>query len=93
MSLAKKPVSKFDPLLARAAKYINMKDAQAFKRESRGEKRKEMKEETPSKKPRTDFQDKKSSFKSVNAVYTPLTTPITQALVAVEGKGLLARPK
>ncbi|KAL0453042.1 UNVERIFIED_CONTAM: hypothetical protein Slati_1282300 [Sesamum latifolium] len=36
--LAKKPVSKFDALLARAAKYINMEDAQATKKESRGEK-------------------------------------------------------
>ncbi|KAL0416358.1 UNVERIFIED_CONTAM: hypothetical protein Slati_3467700 [Sesamum latifolium] len=31
-SLAKKPVSKFDALLARAAKYINMEEAQAAKR-------------------------------------------------------------
>ncbi|KAL0374091.1 UNVERIFIED_CONTAM: hypothetical protein Sradi_3324800 [Sesamum radiatum] len=37
-SLAKKPATKFDVLLARAVKYINMKDAQAFKREGRGEK-------------------------------------------------------
>ncbi|KAL0435037.1 UNVERIFIED_CONTAM: Retrovirus-related Pol polyprotein from transposon [Sesamum radiatum] len=40
-SLAKKPVSKFDALLARAAKYINMEEAQATKKDSRGEKRKE----------------------------------------------------
>ncbi|KAL0402119.1 UNVERIFIED_CONTAM: hypothetical protein Slati_4241800 [Sesamum latifolium] len=40
-SLAKKPVSKFDALLARAAKYINMEEAQAAKKDSRGEKRKE----------------------------------------------------
>ncbi|KAL0433792.1 UNVERIFIED_CONTAM: hypothetical protein Slati_2713500 [Sesamum latifolium] len=39
-SLAKKPATKFDVLLARAAKYINMEDAQASKREGRGEKRK-----------------------------------------------------
>ncbi|KAL0461186.1 UNVERIFIED_CONTAM: hypothetical protein Slati_0006200 [Sesamum latifolium] len=39
-SLAKKPISKFDALLARAAKYINMEDAQATKKKSRGEKRK-----------------------------------------------------
>ncbi|KAL0447535.1 UNVERIFIED_CONTAM: hypothetical protein Slati_1881400 [Sesamum latifolium] len=50
-SLAKKHVSKFDALLARAAKYINMEDAQAAKKENRGEKRKEVKEEAPSKKP------------------------------------------
>ncbi|KAL0455607.1 UNVERIFIED_CONTAM: hypothetical protein Slati_0899900 [Sesamum latifolium] len=37
-SLAKKPASKFDALLARAAKYINVEDAQAAKKESRGEK-------------------------------------------------------
>ncbi|KAL0409402.1 UNVERIFIED_CONTAM: hypothetical protein Sradi_1874600 [Sesamum radiatum] len=49
-SLAKKPVSKFDALLARAEKYINMKDAHVAKKESRGEKRKEMMEESPSKK-------------------------------------------
>ncbi|KAL0285741.1 UNVERIFIED_CONTAM: hypothetical protein Scaly_2810400 [Sesamum calycinum] len=39
-SLAKKPVSKFDALLARAAKYINMEDSQAAKKESRGRKEK-----------------------------------------------------
>ncbi|KAL0411146.1 UNVERIFIED_CONTAM: Polyprotein P3 [Sesamum latifolium] len=39
-SLAKKLVSKFDALLARAAKYINMEEAQAAKKDSRGEKRK-----------------------------------------------------
>ncbi|KAL0400244.1 UNVERIFIED_CONTAM: hypothetical protein Sradi_2367700 [Sesamum radiatum] len=38
-SLAKKLVSKFDALLAWAAKYINMEDAQAAKKESRGEKK------------------------------------------------------
>ncbi|KAL0455195.1 UNVERIFIED_CONTAM: hypothetical protein Slati_0858700 [Sesamum latifolium] len=39
-SLAKKPVSKFDALLARAAKYINMEDAQtAKKKKSRGKMR------------------------------------------------------
>ncbi|KAL0395026.1 UNVERIFIED_CONTAM: hypothetical protein Slati_4468800 [Sesamum latifolium] len=58
-SLTKKPVSKFDALLVRAAKYINMEDAQAAKKESRGQKRKETEEEAPSKKPRTDFRDKK----------------------------------
>ncbi|KAL0308194.1 UNVERIFIED_CONTAM: hypothetical protein Sangu_2989100 [Sesamum angustifolium] len=46
-SLAKKFVSKFDALLTRVAKYINMEDAQAAKKESRREKRKEEKEETP----------------------------------------------
>ncbi|KAL0298692.1 UNVERIFIED_CONTAM: hypothetical protein Sradi_6529000 [Sesamum radiatum] len=34
-SLAKKPATKFDALLARAAKYINMEDAQSSKREGR----------------------------------------------------------
>ncbi|KAL0359834.1 UNVERIFIED_CONTAM: hypothetical protein Sangu_0832800 [Sesamum angustifolium] len=43
-SIAKKPVSKFGALVARTAKYINMDDAQAAKKESRGEKRKETKE-------------------------------------------------
>ncbi|KAL0449591.1 UNVERIFIED_CONTAM: hypothetical protein Slati_1515500 [Sesamum latifolium] len=50
-TLAKKPVSKFDALLARAAKYINMEEAQAAKKDSRGEKRKEIKEEAPLRNP------------------------------------------
>ncbi|KAL0458378.1 UNVERIFIED_CONTAM: hypothetical protein Slati_0465000 [Sesamum latifolium] len=62
MSLAKKVVSKFDALLARAAKYINMEDAQAAKKESRGENRKEVKEETPSRKPRNGIQREESSL-------------------------------
>ncbi|KAL0409684.1 UNVERIFIED_CONTAM: hypothetical protein Sradi_1902800 [Sesamum radiatum] len=61
-SLAKKPVSKFDALLARAAKYINMEEAQAAKKDSRGEKRKEIREEAPSKKPRGDLRDRKPPF-------------------------------
>ncbi|KAL0449450.1 UNVERIFIED_CONTAM: hypothetical protein Slati_1501400 [Sesamum latifolium] len=40
-SLAKKSVSKFDALLARVAKYINIEEAQAAKKDNRGEKRKE----------------------------------------------------
>ncbi|KAL0444498.1 UNVERIFIED_CONTAM: hypothetical protein Slati_2172500 [Sesamum latifolium] len=92
-SLAKKPATKFDVLLARAAKYMNMEDAQASKREGRGEKRKENKDENPFKKPKMDFKDKKPTWQRVNTVYTPLTVPITQALMAVEGKGLLSRPR
>ncbi|KAL0399980.1 UNVERIFIED_CONTAM: hypothetical protein Sradi_2341300 [Sesamum radiatum] len=61
-SLAKKPVAKFDALLARAAKYINMEEAQAAKKETRGEKHKEIKEETPSKKPRVDIRERKPPF-------------------------------
>ncbi|KAL0454820.1 UNVERIFIED_CONTAM: Pro-Pol polyprotein [Sesamum latifolium] len=72
-SLAKKPVSKFDALLARAAKYINMEDAQAAKKESRGEKRKEVKEEAHSKKPRNEFREKKATYQRINTVHTPLT--------------------
>ncbi|KAL0420514.1 UNVERIFIED_CONTAM: hypothetical protein Slati_3074300 [Sesamum latifolium] len=68
-SLAKKPVSKFDALLARAAKYINMEEAQA-KKDSRGEKRKEVREDAPSKKPRADLRDRKPPFQRVNTVYT-----------------------
>ncbi|KAL0389068.1 UNVERIFIED_CONTAM: hypothetical protein Scaly_0263900 [Sesamum calycinum] len=92
-SLAKKPATKFDALLARAAKYINMEDAQASKREGRREKRKENKDESPSKKPRTDFKDKRPLWQRVNTLYTPLAVPITQALMAVEGKGLLSKPR
>ncbi|KAL0439928.1 UNVERIFIED_CONTAM: hypothetical protein Slati_2475800 [Sesamum latifolium] len=92
-SLAKKAVSKFDALLARAAKYINMEEAQAAKKETRGEKRKGIKEEAPSKKPRIDTRDRKPPFQRVNAVYTPLTVPITQAFMAVEDKGLITRPR
>ncbi|KAL0458488.1 UNVERIFIED_CONTAM: hypothetical protein Slati_0476000 [Sesamum latifolium] len=47
----------------------------------------------PSKKPRVDTRDRKPPFQRVNAVYTPLTVPITQTLIAVEGKGLLTRPR
>ncbi|KAL0401632.1 UNVERIFIED_CONTAM: hypothetical protein Slati_4193100 [Sesamum latifolium] len=92
-SLAKKPVSKFDALLARAAKYINMEEAQAAKKDSRGEKRKEVREDAPSKKPRGDLRDRKPPFQRINAVYTPLTVPITQAFMAVEEKGLITRPR
>ncbi|KAL0412217.1 UNVERIFIED_CONTAM: hypothetical protein Slati_3811400 [Sesamum latifolium] len=92
-SLAKKPATKFDVLLARAAKYINMEDAQASKGEGRGEKRKENKDENSSKKSKMDFKDKKPIWQRVNMVYTPLTVPITQALMAVEGKRLLSRPR
>ncbi|KAL0290394.1 UNVERIFIED_CONTAM: hypothetical protein Sradi_7051200 [Sesamum radiatum] len=59
-TLAKKPVSKFDALLARTTKYINMEDTQAAKKESCGEKRKEAKEKALSKKPRIEVRDKKS---------------------------------
>ncbi|KAL0447958.1 UNVERIFIED_CONTAM: hypothetical protein Slati_1923700, partial [Sesamum latifolium] len=75
-----------------AAKYINIEDAQASKREGREEKRKESKDEGPSKKLRLDFKDKKPSWQMINTVYTLLTIPITQALMAVEDKGLLSRP-
>ncbi|KAL0437825.1 UNVERIFIED_CONTAM: hypothetical protein Sradi_0490400 [Sesamum radiatum] len=90
-SLAKKPVSKFDVLLARAAKYINMEEAQAAKKDSKGEKHKEIREEAPSKKPRGDLRDRKPHFQRVKIVYTPLTVPITQAFMAVEEKGLITK--
>ncbi|KAL0451257.1 UNVERIFIED_CONTAM: hypothetical protein Slati_1103800 [Sesamum latifolium] len=56
-----------------------MEDAQASKREGQGEKRKENKDEGPSKKSKMDFKDKKPAWQRVNAVCTPLTVPITQA--------------
>ncbi|KAL0413172.1 UNVERIFIED_CONTAM: hypothetical protein Sradi_1518900 [Sesamum radiatum] len=70
-----------------------MEDAQAAKKESRGEKPEKVKEETPSKKPRVDTRDRKPPFQRINAIYTPLTIPITQALMAVEEKGLLTCPR
>ncbi|KAL0345618.1 UNVERIFIED_CONTAM: hypothetical protein Sradi_4393100 [Sesamum radiatum] len=77
-SLAKKPATKFDVLLARAAKYINMEDAQGSKREGRGEKRKENKDENSPKKPKMDFKRKRPIWQRVNMVDTPLTMPITR---------------
>ncbi|KAL0439331.1 UNVERIFIED_CONTAM: hypothetical protein Slati_2416100 [Sesamum latifolium] len=70
-----------------------MEEAQAAKKDSRGEKRKDIKEEAPSKKPRVDTRDRKPLFQRVNAVYTPLTVPTTQAFMAVEEKGLITRPR
>ncbi|KAL0439541.1 UNVERIFIED_CONTAM: hypothetical protein Slati_2437100 [Sesamum latifolium] len=79
--------------LGSRAKYINMEEAQAAKKDSRGEKRKEAREDAPSKKPRGDLRDRKTPFQRVNTVYTPLTVPITQAFMAVEEKGLITRPR
>ncbi|KAL0320222.1 UNVERIFIED_CONTAM: hypothetical protein Sradi_5283700 [Sesamum radiatum] len=69
-----------------------MKEAQAAKKNSRGEKCKEAREEAPSEKPRGDLRERKLPFQRVNTAYTPLTVPIAQALMAVEKKGLIARP-
>ncbi|KAL0439227.1 UNVERIFIED_CONTAM: hypothetical protein Slati_2405700 [Sesamum latifolium] len=70
-----------------------MEEAQAAKKDSRGEKRKEVREDAPSKKPRADLRDRKPPFQRVNTVYTPLTVPITQAFMAVKEKGLITRPR
>ncbi|KAL0345686.1 UNVERIFIED_CONTAM: hypothetical protein Sradi_4399900 [Sesamum radiatum] len=91
-SLAKKPVSKFDAFLARAAKYINMEEAQVAKKDGKGEKRKEVREKAPSKKPRGDLRERKPPFQRVNVVYTPMTVPNTQALMTVEEKDDSATP-
>ncbi|KAL0313576.1 UNVERIFIED_CONTAM: hypothetical protein Sradi_5756900 [Sesamum radiatum] len=69
-----------------------MEEAQAAKKDNRGEKRKEVREEAPSKKPRGDLKERKPPFQRANVVYTPLTVPITQAFMAVEEKGLITRP-
>ncbi|KAL0428665.1 UNVERIFIED_CONTAM: hypothetical protein Slati_3041300 [Sesamum latifolium] len=54
-----------------------MEEAQAAKKDSRGEKRKEVREDAPSKKPHADLRDRKPPFQRVNSMYTPLTVPIT----------------
>ncbi|KAL0293991.1 UNVERIFIED_CONTAM: hypothetical protein Scaly_3131200 [Sesamum calycinum] len=59
-----------------------------LRRKAAEKKERTRKEEGPTKKPRTDFRVRKPPFPRVNAVYIPLTVPITQALMAVEGKGL-----
>ncbi|KAL0461155.1 UNVERIFIED_CONTAM: hypothetical protein Slati_0003100 [Sesamum latifolium] len=89
-SLAKKPATKFDVLLARAAKYINMEDAQASKREGRGEKRTKMKILLKAK---GGLQRQEAIIAEGEYSVHPLTVPITQALMVVEGKGLLTRPR
>ncbi|KAL2246122.1 UNVERIFIED_CONTAM: hypothetical protein Sindi_2880400 [Sesamum indicum] len=69
-----------------------MKDVQAAKKESQGEKRKEAREEAPFKKQCAEFRDNKAPFYRIHTVYTPLMVPITQALMAVEGKGYSLAP-
>ncbi|KAL0433814.1 UNVERIFIED_CONTAM: hypothetical protein Slati_2715700 [Sesamum latifolium] len=70
-----------------------MEEAQTAKKDSRGEKRKEVRGDAPSKKPRADLRDKKPHFQRVNTVYTPLMVPITQAFMSVKEKGLITRPR
>ncbi|KAL0416407.1 UNVERIFIED_CONTAM: hypothetical protein Slati_3472600 [Sesamum latifolium] len=69
-----------------------MEDAQAARKEPR-EKTKGYEGGSHLKKARVDMRDKKPLFQRVDIVYTPLTVPITQALMVVEGKGLLACPR
>ncbi|KAL0416238.1 UNVERIFIED_CONTAM: hypothetical protein Slati_3455700 [Sesamum latifolium] len=52
-------------------KYINMEEAQAAKKDNRGEKRKEVREDAPSKKPRADLRDKKPPFQRTHPKRVP----------------------
>ncbi|KAL0386318.1 UNVERIFIED_CONTAM: hypothetical protein Sradi_3026100 [Sesamum radiatum] len=86
-SLAKKPVSKFDALLAQAAKYINIEEAQATKKDSRREKRKEVREDAPSKKPRADLRDRKPPFPEGKYCVHPSDGPHHEGLHGCRGEG------
>ncbi|KAL0315030.1 UNVERIFIED_CONTAM: hypothetical protein Scaly_2896400 [Sesamum calycinum] len=70
-----------------------MEDAHTAKKECRGEKRKDMKVKTPTKKPGTDSQGQKTPLPKGERHVHPTDLPITQALMAVEGKDLLTHPK
>ncbi|KAK4403469.1 hypothetical protein Sango_0715500 [Sesamum angolense] len=70
-----------------------LKDAHVVKKEFRGEKRKDMKVKTLPRNLGLILEDRKLLFLWVNIMYTPLTVPITQALMAVEGNDLLTHPK
>ncbi|KAL2228356.1 UNVERIFIED_CONTAM: hypothetical protein Sindi_1815300 [Sesamum indicum] len=74
-SLAKNSVSKFDALLAREAKYINMKDAQATMKESCEEKRKEVGRMPPSKNNELILGTRRHSSKG-----SKQSTPLQQCL-------------
>ncbi|KAL0439653.1 UNVERIFIED_CONTAM: hypothetical protein Slati_2448300 [Sesamum latifolium] len=67
-----------------------MEDAQASKREGR---KREKKAKTRVLPKSQRWTSKIRSRQRVDMVYTPLTVPITQALMAVEGKDLLSRPR
>ncbi|KAL0448563.1 UNVERIFIED_CONTAM: hypothetical protein Slati_1412700 [Sesamum latifolium] len=92
-SLAKKPISKFDAPWPEQQSTLTWRKLRQPRRRLGEKKRKEIKEEAPSKKPRIDTRDRKPPFQRVNIVYTPLTVPITQAFMAVEEKGLITRPR
>ncbi|KAL0439068.1 UNVERIFIED_CONTAM: hypothetical protein Slati_2389800 [Sesamum latifolium] len=90
-SLAKKPVAKFDALLARAAKYINMEEAQGQEGPGGRSVRRSRRRHPP--RNLVSTLEKKTPFPKSKCCIHPLTVPITQAFMAVEGKGLITRPR
>ncbi|KAL0455993.1 UNVERIFIED_CONTAM: hypothetical protein Slati_0938500 [Sesamum latifolium] len=75
-SLGEKPASIFDALLARTAKYINIEDAQASKRERR-EKKKRRPRRSPLQEASIKLLRQKATSQRTNLVYIPLNAPIT----------------
>ncbi|KAL0394505.1 UNVERIFIED_CONTAM: hypothetical protein Slati_4416700 [Sesamum latifolium] len=91
-SLAKKPATKFDSPSPGSQVHQHGRRP-ASKREGREKSEKKTRMKILPKSQGWTFKDRKPAWQKVNMVYTPLTVPITQALMAVEGKGLLSRPR